>query len=83
MIVKRLTEHHLEFLSLNGGCTDSSESTLVKTPHCLKSDAGSLLYGLCLYFDSNKCCNERLQENTQEREREREREIERKQWKKK
>ena len=30
MIVKLLTEHHLEFLSLNGGCRGSSESTLVK-----------------------------------------------------
>ena len=33
-----LIEHHLEFLSLNGGCTGSSESTLVKMPHCWKSD---------------------------------------------
>ena len=32
-----LTEHHLEFLSLKGGCTGSSESTLVKIPHCWKS----------------------------------------------
>ena len=32
MIVKLLTEHHLEFLSLRG----SSESTLVKMPHCWK-----------------------------------------------
>ena len=31
MIVKLLTEHHLEFLSLKGGCRGSSESTLVKT----------------------------------------------------
>ena len=30
MIVKLLTEHHLEFLSLKGGCTGSSESILVK-----------------------------------------------------
>ena len=30
MIVMLLTEHHLEFLSLKGGCTCSSESTLVK-----------------------------------------------------
>ena len=30
MIVKLLTEQHLEFLSLKGGCTGSSESTLVK-----------------------------------------------------
>ena len=34
MTVKLLTEHHLEFLSLKGGCTGSSESTLVKMPHC-------------------------------------------------
>ena len=37
MIVKLLTEHHLEFLSFKGGCTGSSESTLVKMPHCWKS----------------------------------------------
>ena len=30
MTVELLIEHHLEFLSLIGGCTDSSESTLVK-----------------------------------------------------
>ena len=35
--VKLLTEHHLRFLSLIGGCTGSSESTLVKMPHCWKS----------------------------------------------
>ena len=29
MTVKLLIEHHLEFLSLKGGCTGSSESTLV------------------------------------------------------
>ena len=34
MSVKLLTEHHLEVLSLRGGCTGSSESTLVKMPHC-------------------------------------------------
>ena len=39
MIVKLLTEHPLEFLSLKGGCTGSSESTLVKMPHCWKSRA--------------------------------------------
>ena len=37
MIVKLLTEHHLEFLRLKGGCTGSSESTIVKMPHCWKS----------------------------------------------
>ena len=45
MIVKLLPEHHLEFLSLKGGCTGSSESTLVKMPHCWKSHA------LAHYFD--------------------------------
>ena len=39
MIVRLLTEHHLEFLSLKGGCRGSSESTLVKMPHCWKSHA--------------------------------------------
>ena len=37
MSVKLLPEHHLEFVSLKGGCTGSSESTLVKMPHCWKS----------------------------------------------
>ena len=32
--IKLLTEYNLEFLSLKGGCTGSSESTLVKMPHC-------------------------------------------------
>ena len=39
MNVKLLTKHHLEFLSLKGGCTGSSGSTLVKMPHCWKSHA--------------------------------------------
>ena len=39
MIVKLLTERHLEFLSLKGGCRGSSESTLVKMSNCLKSHA--------------------------------------------
>ena len=37
MMVKLLTEHHLEFLSLERGYIGSSESTLVKMPHCWKS----------------------------------------------
>ena len=37
MIVKLLTEHHLEFLSLKGGFTGSSESTHVKMQYCWKS----------------------------------------------
>ena len=39
-----LTEHHLEFLSLKGGCTGSSESTLVKMPHCWKSHVAAQIY---------------------------------------
>ena len=42
MTVKLLTEHHLEFLNLKGGCTGSSESTLVKMPHCWKSHVTAL-----------------------------------------
>ena len=37
MIVKLLTEHHLEFLSLNGGCSGSSESTLCQNTTFRKS----------------------------------------------
>ena len=37
MTVKLLTGHHLEILSLTGGCTGSSESIHVKMPHCWKS----------------------------------------------
>ena len=39
MIVKLLTEYHLEFLSLKGGCRGSSESTHDEMPHCWKSHA--------------------------------------------
>ena len=44
MSVKLLTEIHLEFLSLKGGCTGSSESTLVKMPHCWKSHVTAQYY---------------------------------------
>ena len=37
MSVKLLTEKHLEFLRVKRGCTGSSESTLVKMPHCWES----------------------------------------------
>ena len=43
MIVKLLTEHHLEFLSLIGGCRGSCESTIIKMPHCWKSHATAQL----------------------------------------
>ena len=37
MIVKLLTKHHLEFLSIKGGCRGLSGSTLVKMSNCWKS----------------------------------------------
>ena len=39
MIVKLLTERHLEFLSITGGCRGPSESKLVKMSNCWKSRA--------------------------------------------
>ena len=39
MIVKLLTEHHLEYLSLKEGCIGLSESTHVRMSHSWKSDA--------------------------------------------
>ena len=41
MTVKLLAEHNLESLSLKGGCTCSSESTLVEMPHCWKSNVAA------------------------------------------
>ena len=39
MMVKLLTEHHLEFLSLTGVCGGSAESTLDKMSNCWKSQS--------------------------------------------
>ena len=50
MIVKLLAEYHLEFLSLKGGCTGSSESTLVKMSNCWKSHAPAQLSFIYLLF---------------------------------
>ena len=44
MSFKLLTGHHLAFLSLKGGCTGSSESTLFKIPHCWKSHVAAQLH---------------------------------------
>ena len=44
MTVKLLTEHHMEFLSLKGGCIGSSESILVKIPHCWKSHVAAQIW---------------------------------------
>ena len=43
MIIKLLTENRLEILSIKGGCTGSSESTLVKMPHCWKTHVAAHL----------------------------------------
>ena len=45
MTIKLLTEDYLEFLSLKGGCTGSSESKLVKMPHCWKSHVAAHMFG--------------------------------------
>ena len=57
MIVKLLTEHHLEFVSFKGGCRGSSESTLVKMSNCWKSHAGAQFYllSLCTHCICAKC----------------------------
>ena len=52
MSVKLLTERHLEFLSLKGGCTGASESTLDKRLHCWKSHVAAHL------LISSKCKND-------------------------
>ena len=51
MIVKLLTEHHLEFLSLNGDCRGSSESTVRSQNTTLLgiTGAGSYYYIDCRY----------------------------------
>ena len=47
LLIKLLTQHHLEFLSRKGGCTGSSESTLVKVTHCCKSRVTAHISCLC------------------------------------
>ena len=66
---KLLNEHHFEFLSLKGGCTGSSESTLVKMPHCWKSYVTAQLcirphgiaecdvYAIRTFVTRNVCCS--------------------------
>ena len=55
MIVKLLTEHHLEFLSLTGGCRGPSESTLVKMSNCWKSHALALYQQGTAVFITTTC----------------------------
>ena len=51
MIVKLMTEHRFEFLILKGGCRGSSESTLVKMPHCWKSHVTAYIICMALSED--------------------------------
>ena len=51
MIIRLLTEHHLEFLSLKAGCRGSSESTLVKMSNCWKSHAAAHLIVISVYLN--------------------------------
>ena len=60
MSVKLLTEHHLEFLHLKGGCTGSSESTLVKISHCWKSHVAAHLKAY-KHLDKRKSCLKSMQ----------------------
>ena len=64
MTVKLLTEHHLEFLSLKGGCTGSSESTLLKMPHCWKSHVAAHLNLEILACDPFICMMNHLSFNS-------------------
>ena len=45
--IRLLTEHHLEFLNLNGGCTCLSESIHVKILHCWKSHVAAQFSNIC------------------------------------
>ena len=59
MTVKRLTGKRLGFLSLNRGYTGSSESTLVKIPHCFESTChGSIMLWVLKRTVSNHMINE-------------------------
>ena len=50
MSVKLLTEHRLEFVGLKADCTGSSESTLVKMPHCWKSHVAAQFMSRCVQY---------------------------------
>ena len=53
MIVKLLTEHRLEFLSLTGGCTGSSESTLIKIEITCTSSIISMYITKCSIWEQS------------------------------
>ena len=54
MSAKLLTEHHLEFLSLRGGCRGSSESTIVKMLHCWKAHVVAELIMVVITYGTSK-----------------------------
>ena len=60
MTVKLLTEHHLEFLSLKGGCKGLFESTLVKMPPCWKSHVAAHLSDNLVSVPSIKALNRKI-----------------------
>ena len=55
MNVKLLTKQQLEFQNLKGGCTGSSESTLVKMPHCWKSRVAAHMWNVLYLLIIDKC----------------------------
>ena len=64
MAVKLRSKQLLEFLTLKGGCTGWSESTLVKMPHCWKSHALAQILFSGMYLSSldkqRICVNKQL-----------------------
>ena len=54
MTVELLTEPHLRFLSLKGGCKGSSESTLVEMPHYWKSRVTAQLLSIIAPEQQNR-----------------------------
>ena len=48
MNIKLVTKHHLEVVSLKGGCIGSLESTLVKMPQCWKSRVTAEMICMCV-----------------------------------
>ena len=50
MSVKLLTEHRLEFVGTKADCIGSSESTLVKMPHCWKSHVAAQFMSRCVRY---------------------------------
>ena len=56
MTLRLLIEHHLEFLSLKGGCTGSCESKFVEMPHCkfVGNHMSRLIFNPVIFGPPNK-----------------------------